>query len=126
MAETVELNAKDLAQETTITVKMTRLSQFRFRLWLAEKLIRLAVIISWIGLDIIEEHPIEQAIEWFGEQGIVISIAYGPMKGKGNHWSVDCLNDRTGETFDRPYQANSLAYCIEIAGVEARKRGWVE
>lgn len=126
MAELTSLDAKELAEKVTVTVKITRLRQFGFRAWLTDRLVRLAAIVSWVDLDIVEEHPLESTIEWFGEQGLVISIAYGPMKGKGNHWSVDLLDDETGEAFNRPYQANSLSHCIEIAKIEAEKRGWIE
>lgn len=130
MAEKINLDAQDLAKDVKVTVKIRKLNQFRFRLWLAEKIVRLGMVLSWINYDIVEQHPLEHAIEWFGEQGIVISIAYGPMKGEGksngNQWSVQLLNDRTGEIFELPYQANSFTHCIEIAKIEADKRGWVK
>lgn len=125
MAETISLDAQELVRDIGITVKITRLKQFGFRAWLTDRLFWLAQIVSWVDIDIIEEHPLESAIEWFGKQGLVISIAYGPMSEKGNQWSVDLLNDETKETLDQPYQANSLSHCIEIAKIEAEKREWV-
>ncbi len=122
----MKLDAKELSKDIKVTVKMTRLKQFGFRAWLTDRLIWLATIVSWVGLDIIEEHPLESMIEWFGEQGLVISIAYGPMKNKGSQWSVDLLNDKTKETLDQPCQANSFSHCIEIAKIEAEKRGWLD
>ncbi len=122
MAQTINLDVQDLTKEIKVTVRLTRLKQFRFRLWLAEKLVRIGMYLSWINYEINEQHP----LEWFGEQGLVISIAYGPMGNKGSQWSVDLLNDETKESFDRPYQANSFSHCIEIAEAEAAKRGWLE
>lgn len=126
MAELINLDAQELAKSTTVTIKIAQLRQFRFRLWLAEKIIRLGMSLTWLNYEVIKQGVVENEMEWFGEQGLVISIAYGPMAGKGNRWSVDLLNDKTRETFDKPYVANSLSHCIEIARIEAEKRGWVD
>lgn len=121
----ISLDSQELAKQIKITVGIQRYNQFRFRLWLAEKLVKLGMALSWVDYEIVENHPLEQKIEQLGEAGIVISIAYGPTPN-GLHWSVDCLDDKTKETFNKPFGANSLAHCIEIAYIEAEKRGWID
>jgi hypothetical protein len=128
MAESIDLDVKNLVQnEVTITVKLRRMRQFQLRLWIAKKLIYLAQAISWIHFEI-EQGPssLEDAIKCFGDMGIVISIAYGPMKDNRNGWSVDCLCHKTKDSFERPFKANSLNHCLEIANIEIAKRGWLE
>ena len=130
MSETINLDTKNIAKEVKVTIKLYRSREFRLRLWLAEKFIRWGMALSWFDFDVIEQHPLEQVIERLGEQGIVISIAYGVMQGrdwgKGLSWSVTCLNDKTREEFDRPFVGNSFAHCVEIAHIEAEKRGWLD
>jgi hypothetical protein len=62
--------------------------------------------------------------ERLGRAGLVISIACGPMRGSFA-WSVDCMCDRTGQSFDRCYAALSFAHCVEIVETEAVARGWI-
>lgn len=129
MAENIiSLDTKNLAKKVKIVVKLKHFQQFKLRLWLVEKLLHLAKAISWTDFTIEQSDgdSLEDAIKEFGNKGIVISIAYGPMKDKGNMWSVNCLDDRTKDSFKRPYTANSLDHCLEIANLEIAKRGWLE
>lgn len=124
MAQTISLDTQKLANQVEVTVNIKKYRSWRTRLWLAEKLFRLGAWIAWMRYSTDGVDPIE-AMEELGQKGIVISIAYGPMRGKGIHYSVDCLDDKTRETFERPYQADSFEQCVEIAKIEASKRGWI-
>lgn len=121
-----EFDAKEIANHVTIElkIKVKNLQQWRVRLWIAEKLIWLGCAIGWINFCI-KATDIENEMVKLGNSGIVTSICYGSMAGRGLSWSVDCLYDKTKESFNRPYVANSLEHCIEIANIEAKKRGWI-
>jgi hypothetical protein len=47
-----ELDAKQLANELTITVEIKRHKEWTLRLWVAAKLIKLAAWIAWVGVEI--------------------------------------------------------------------------
>jgi hypothetical protein len=57
--------------------------------------------------------------------GIIVSICYGPLGGGVPAWTVQAMYALRGEAFDRPFHARNFAHCVEIAEVEARKRGWI-
>jgi hypothetical protein len=60
-----------------------------------------------------------------GDAGVGVSIMCGPTP-QGLMWSVQCCCVSRGEEFDRPFQARDFAHAIEIAELEARKRGWTQ
>ena len=122
---TIQLDTRELVNETQINVKLYHLKQFRLRLWLAEKIIGLGLRLSWLNYRIVKQHPLEIELERLGEYGIVTSICYGPMRVRGLQWSVTCLHDGTREEFDKPFVASSMAHAVGIAYTEAEKRGWI-
>lgn len=69
--------------------------------------------------------PVETWLAELVEAGLVVSLAYGNCGQLGVMWSVDVLNTKTAETFDKPYGANNLRHACEIAVIESRERGWI-
>jgi hypothetical protein len=71
--------------------------------------------------------PRAPAIErWItlGELGFVVSICYGPARGK-LRWSVDVVDDETKRHFRRSSAAaRSFAQCVDIAELEIVRNGW--
>jgi len=57
------------------------------------------------------------------ERGLVVSICCGQIAG-GPLFSVEVMTLK-GESFDRPYAASTLDQAVEIAEIEATKRGWL-
>jgi hypothetical protein len=65
------------------------------------------------------------------KSGVTVSIVYG-RDGIASHrfpdgefcFSVDAMSS-TGESFPRPFAAETLNQAIEIAEIEARARGWI-
>jgi hypothetical protein len=63
-------------------------------------------------------------MEALGRAGITISVCFGPSAGVVRY-SVQCLHDQSRAEFDRPFGARDFAHCIEIAEIEAVRRGWI-
>lgn len=63
-------------------------------------------------------------LEALGRAGLVVSICYGPTP-RGLMYSVDCLHDASGASFESPFAANSALHCLEIVEKEAKSRGWL-
>lgn len=72
-----------------------------------------------------ELNNIVKRIERFGKNNITISICYGPCGNNGLLWSVNLLNSDF-EEFNKPYAANSLKQCLDIAELEAKERNWID
>lgn len=73
------------------------------------------------------ENEALREIEAIGKKGIVISVAYGPMGGKFGgqcRWSVNCLDNKTKESFFKPFAADTFVHCVEIAIAEIERHGW--
>jgi hypothetical protein len=51
--QAVKLDAKNLANKISIKVEIKNYYQWRIRLWLAEKLIRLGCWIAWINYEVV-------------------------------------------------------------------------
>jgi hypothetical protein len=62
-------------------------------------------------------------IETLGRAGIVTSICYGPSAGV-IRWSVLCGHQPSGAEFTRAFAARDFQHCVEIAELEAARRGW--
>jgi hypothetical protein len=63
-------------------------------------------------------------MEALGKSGIVVSVCFGPAAG-APCWSVTCMHGVSGAEFDRPFGARDFAHCVEIAEIEAKRRGWI-
>jgi hypothetical protein len=60
-----------------------------------------------------------------GRAGLTVSICYGPTKRRGVFsFSVDALSS-TGESFEQPFSCESFEQAVEIAEIEAVRRGWL-
>ncbi len=62
-------------------------------------------------------------MEALGRSGLVVSVCYGPSAGV-LRWSVQCMFEATGAEFTRSFAARDFQQCVEIAELEAAKRGW--
>lgn len=62
--------------------------------------------------------------ETLGKQGFVVSIAYGECGNSGLLYSINVLTP-SGDSFDKPYGANSFEQAIDIAEAEIKERGWM-
>ena len=68
------------------------------------------------------------------QNGMLISICYGPSQNMGIMWSVDVLTQvwsvdvltQEGRCFNRPFYANDLEHCLDIAIQECTERGWLK
>jgi hypothetical protein len=58
-----------------------------------------------------------------GRAGVRVSICHGRSRDDVLLWSVDALS-KTG-SFERPFAAASFEHAVEIAEIEAKKRGWL-
>lgn len=67
---------------------------------------------------------IQDIVEQLSMSGITTSFVFGPIRG-GLIWSVDVLTI-SGETFDKPFAAQTLHQAAVIAITECRLRGWYE
>jgi hypothetical protein len=47
-----------------------------------------------------------RAIERLGNQGMIVSVCFGPCGDKGNLWSVNVMNPATLEEFKKPFAAS--------------------
>lgn len=59
-----------------------------------------------------------------GDAGLMVSICYGRFPSGRLQFSVNVLSAQ-GESFSRPYAAESLEQAVDIAEIETRKRGWL-
>lgn len=60
-----------------------------------------------------------------GDAGVIVSICYGPSgSARQNRWTVQAMGPN-GDEFDLPYSARDAAHAIEIAEIEAKRRGWL-
>lgn len=70
--------------------------------------------------------PTARRLTKLANNGLVISVAYGPMRGQTDHlWSVDVFNPVKAETFDKPYAAPTFDQAVAIGLKEAEARGWI-
>lgn len=58
----VKTDAKKLANEITVTVKIKRYHSWRIRLWIAVKLISFAAWLAWLNVDF-QEPGIDETID---------------------------------------------------------------
>ena len=68
--------------------------------------------------------PTQELLDQIASAGCVVSLAYGQCGNKGFMWSVDVLRISTGETFRKPYAAESFEDAVSIASIESLARGW--
>lgn len=68
---------------------------------------------------------IQNKFDRLARNGITISICYGPGPDQGFYWSVNVLTQEYQE-FHRPFAANSLEHCLDIAIKECLERGWLK
>lgn len=54
---TITIDAKDVLAQATLVVKMTRLKQWRVRVWIAMRLIALAAWVAWMDVEFEEYEP---------------------------------------------------------------------
>ncbi len=52
--EHVELDTKQLANKVTVSVKLKNINQWRVRIWIGTRLMRLAALIMWVDIEIEE------------------------------------------------------------------------
>ncbi len=62
--------------------------------------------------------------ERLGELGVTVSICFGECGNLGKLYSVDALGP-SGETFVKPFAAETLEQAMHIAEKEATERGWI-
>lgn len=69
-------------------------------------------------------HPLVRRWERLGELGVTVSICFGECGNLAKLYSVDALGP-SGETFDKPFAAETLEQAMHIAEKEATERGWI-
>lgn len=62
--------------------------------------------------------------EELGKRGVTVSICFGHCGDMGFLYSVDALGPN-GQTFDKPFAAESLEQAMHIAEKESNERGWI-
>ena len=62
--------------------------------------------------------------EQLGKCGVTVSICFGKCGDMGMLYSVDALGP-DGQTFDKPFGAETLGQAMHIAEKESFERGWV-
>lgn len=74
---------------------------------------------DWLMIEFVRR------LESLAEKGLTVSICYGPCgESEGLLYSVDVLT-KEKESFDKPFAANSLKQCLDIAETECKKKGWI-
>jgi len=58
------------------------------------------------------------------KHGLVVSIACGSSRDGGVPFFTVIALSSTGDTFSRPFAADSFEQAVEIAEIECAKRGW--
>lgn len=66
---------------------------------------------------------IQTMLDHLINQGITVSLVYGPCGDKGILWSVDVLT-QDQHSFEMPFAANTHEKAIVIAFLECCERGW--
>jgi hypothetical protein len=51
----VEIDTRDFANQIEIEVKLKNLNQWKFRMWLGAKLMKLAAWIMWCNIRLVED-----------------------------------------------------------------------
>lgn len=64
-------------------------------------------------------------MEQLGRAGLTVSVCCGPSGTDPFRWSVQVASVNFAHEFEVPYQARSFDHAVEIAELEAVKRGWV-
>ncbi len=49
-----EINLRDIASKITVTVTIKNETQWRWRIWLAVQLIKLAAWVAWMNVEFVE------------------------------------------------------------------------
>jgi hypothetical protein len=63
-------------------------------------------------------------LEALGRAGLTVSVCCGPCGSAPLRWTVLAMS-RSGQEFDRPFAAADFPHAVEIAELEAVKRGWL-
>lgn len=63
-------------------------------------------------------------LEKLGSFGLIVSICYGSCGNMGLMYSVDVMC-QDGQSFEKPFVADTFIQCIEIAEKESSERGWI-